>query len=427
MNGNSKSGLFFGFAGLICIAAGLFFNQWIVASFFSFRRDLSNSFKVLLLAFDTVAVTGGFLLVYWRNKIQISKTNLALSGITLIVLFTLAEVSSRVLDVYTGYNFLYNKTRAERPIIPFRMFGLDLYVQKDETTYIKSRHNELYPLGKPAGTYRIVAIGGSTTQNLADGEHYPKVLEKMLQEKYPARKIEVINVGNSGYSTAQMIILLSLDVLSWNPDAIIVSENINDLLASYFPGFTFDYSNKYSTASFLPFPSRVQMLLGWSRFYWILASRLDALRYRLDDMRATVYRRKSYGEEPPREGQRVFERNLKTITSIARSNNIEVIFGTQPLERSEEYWDRHMRYKKYNDIAIYPLHGEFILHHAVFNAIIKKVAAETGVALVDNDTVFGGDPSFFIDFVHYNNVGVHKIAEDYFTLIVNKNLINNRK
>ena len=230
-------------------------------------------------------------------------------------------------------------------------------------------------------------------------------------------------MGNSGYATPHFLILLELDVLSWNPDLVIVSENINDLLASYFPGFAFDYSNKYRNPAFLRSSSLQEQLFGWSRFYWLVKSRLEALSYKLAELNEDIYIRKSYGNEPPAESQEVFRRNLKTFASIASSAGIPVLFGTQPLELSEEYWSRHMRYKKYNDVVVYPLHEEFVLHHKKFNDIIKQAGREAGVPVVDNGAIFAGNRAFFVDFVHYTKEGVEKLAENYYDMIVSRNLI----
>ncbi|ETX06172.1 MAG: hypothetical protein ETSY2_18725 [Candidatus Entotheonella gemina] len=114
--------------------------------------------------------------------------------------------------------------------------------------YIASRYQELYPLEKPSGTFRIVAFGGSTTANVqamrSQTPHYPLLLQTQLRRTLARNDIEVINVGNPSYATPHSLILLAFDVLSWQPDLVILSHNINDLTALYWPDFTFDYSNK---------------------------------------------------------------------------------------------------------------------------------------------------------------------------------------
>ena len=131
----------------------------------------------------------------------------------------------------------------------------------------------------------------------------------------------------------------------------------------------------------------------------------------------------SYGMEPPLASQEIFKRNLETFVTLANAHKIPVILATQALEPSEEYWDRALRYKSYNDRVIYPLHEEFVAHHGVFNDILRKVAEENGVYLVDNSVSLAGDRQFFADYVHYTKKGVEKIADNFFQFIISKHLI----
>ncbi|PJE64603.1 MAG: hypothetical protein COU90_02065 [Candidatus Ryanbacteria bacterium CG10_big_fil_rev_8_21_14_0_10_43_42] len=423
MNGNSKQAVFFFILGIITISSGLFFNEWLIAHWISFSGSLKISDRIIIWVIDILLVVGGAILLRHRNTIHIGKAEFFLLTGTLVLLLVFSEGAARIIDNAHGGDFAANKARAERPIIPFRMFGPVLYEKTNEGMEIIGRHGERYPFEKGEDTFRIVALGGSTTQNRISGIHYPLVLEQLLQEQFPEKKIEVINAGNSAYATPHLITLLSLDIISWNPDLIIVSENINDLTVSYFPDFSLDYSNKYKNETFIPYPSRLQALFGWSRLYWIMRSRKEALTFRLLETSNAVYNRKSYGDQAPEEGKAVFKRNLDTIVDVAEAHAIPVILATQPLEPSEEYWDRHMRYKTYNTITVYPLHNEFVLHHKDFNATIKEVAEEKEVFFIDNDAVFGGERELFTDFVHYTKEGVEVLAHSYFDFITERNII----
>jgi lysophospholipase L1-like esterase len=46
-----------------------------------------------------------------------------------------------------------------------------------------------------------------------------------------------------------------------------------------------------------------------------------------------------------------------------------------------------------------------------YNAAIRQVGAETGVAVVDMNQLFGGDEQFFADVVHYNAKGSQRFGE----------------
>jgi len=425
MNGSSRKKIFVAGSGVFFILVGLFLNEWLIASWFTYSGALSVKDRIAVWIFDILMVGMGVLLIVLRGRVHLTfdKKNFALFVGTVVFLFVLSEFSARVIDRLHGGDFTYNKERNEQQLTPFRMFGPSYYVEQDGIRYISSVHKELYPFEKGRNTYRIVAFGGSTTQNAVDGIHYPLVLEQLLKEEYPQRNIEVINIGNSAYATPHFIISLTLDVVSWESDLIILSENINDLLAGYFPDFQPDYANKYRHAAFVPEISAPRMLLGWSRFYWIVKSRLEALSYRLADYGGVVFRRSSYGNEPPVESQKIFRRNLQTFVEIARAYDIPVVLGTQPLETSEEYWNRHMRYKKYNGIVTYPLHSEFISHHQRFNEIIREVAREQKAYIVDNEKIFAGKSVFFIDFVHYSKKGLEQLARNYYNVIVSNKFV----
>lgn len=360
------------------------------------------------------------------------KKNIALLLITGFLIFIVSELTVRIIDWRSGHSFWSNAhrnflVRETKPVLPYRVYGWNLYRVIDGQRYIASVHDELYPFKKPENTFRIVAFGGSTTKNFVDGVHYPLLLERRLQERYPKKHIEVINVGNSAYTTVHSLTLLMFDVLSWDPDAIIVSHNINDLLNAYFPNLTPDYSNQYGLKFYLPqYKNRLTLsnaLFNWSSFYWFMRARAGDLLSDVGYKNAGPYRRASYGNEPPELIQHVFKRNLETFAIVARANAIPVIFGTQPFEPSEEYFDRALRVRPFNKLVTYPLHEELIAHHRRFNEIIKEVAREKNTYLVDNAASFNGDRSYFVDFVHYNRKGLEKLAENYATFIIAGNMI----
>ena len=336
--------------------------------------------------------------------------------------FFLLEISLRTYDVVRGHGFFSAQGNIlAQPIaqsVPFRIFGFDPYVTVGGETMISSRWKETYRFQKRADTIRIVCFGGSTTESRVNGYHYPLVLQSLLRERMANQNIEVINVGNAAYATPHFIILLALDVISWAPDLVILSENINDLLAMYFPGFRLDYGNKYThefymAADYSQRYSWPNVVFQNSRLYWFLYHRVEQLRYRRERL-APGIRRRSYGARPSPEAADVFRRNLQTFVYIARSRGIPVLLGTQPLQPSEEYFVRHMAHKPYNAFVVYPRHDEFVKHHAAFNRVIREVGGEMGLDVVDNDTIFGGQERYFRDYVHHTEEGIRKLAENYF-------------
>jgi lysophospholipase L1-like esterase len=91
---------------------------------------------------------------------------------------------------------------------------------------IRDRH---YSLEKPAGTYRIAAIGDSCTFGLGLEleDTWPKQLERELQKTNP--RTEVINFGVMGYNTPQEAERIQDKVLKYSPDLIIIGYSLNDI------------------------------------------------------------------------------------------------------------------------------------------------------------------------------------------------------
>jgi lysophospholipase L1-like esterase len=101
------------------------------------------------------------------------------------------------------------------------------------------RHNALgYKSGeiavpKPAGEFRIVCMGGSTTYGTATPDAkdaYPGVLERLLHDRGHANA-RVINAGVEGYTSYENLILYALRVQDWSPDLVLILDGINDAYA----------------------------------------------------------------------------------------------------------------------------------------------------------------------------------------------------
>jgi len=84
---------------------------------------------------------------------------------------------------------------------------------------------------KPDNTYRIFAVGGSTTHGLslvADNETWPGHLQKKFDERDFGFDIEVINAGMSGHTSITESKLIKDKLIDFSPDLIVVFDGIND-------------------------------------------------------------------------------------------------------------------------------------------------------------------------------------------------------
>ncbi len=74
----------------------------------------------------------------------------------------------------------------------------------------------------------IVAFGDSITAGFAVRRGFPSFWREMLQNKYPAAGIELVNSGISGDTTLDGLARLDWSVLSYEPDLVTINFGIND-------------------------------------------------------------------------------------------------------------------------------------------------------------------------------------------------------
>ncbi len=89
-------------------------------------------------------------------------------------------------------------------------------------------------LPKPAGVFRIVCIGGSTTEegNTVDTT-YPNIMERKLSEVFGATVIDVVNAGICGMDTCTERRRID-DYLALEPDLLLLYVGVNDLCHRHF-------------------------------------------------------------------------------------------------------------------------------------------------------------------------------------------------
>ena len=94
---------------------------------------------------------------------------------------------------------------------------------------------------KPGGTFRIAVIGGSNAYGYGVALYkftFAAVLENLLKEKYPQKKIEMICAAARGYNLYQNLAFYKLHLREYQPDLVILYGNMIDSAVSRGP-FTF--------------------------------------------------------------------------------------------------------------------------------------------------------------------------------------------
>jgi len=89
---------------------------------------------------------------------------------------------------------------------------------------------------KPAGAFRVVVLGGSTTfgWGVEQKQAYPAALERLLAARCTPQlgdRVEVLNGGVPGYISTQNARQLELTWARYQPDLVLVMDGLNDLFA----------------------------------------------------------------------------------------------------------------------------------------------------------------------------------------------------
>ena len=162
--------------------------------------------------------------------------NLALSIVTLVIALALGETVVRLFykdeaglfpRYHTDYQYGTYLIRGIRPNSEFWHTSVDgswKYV-----TNGKGFRNVVdFSYDKPQGTYRVLSLGDSHTQGyeVRQDSTFTAVLERSLATRHT--KVEAINAGVSGFSTAEALVFLENEGVSYHPDAVVLGFYAND-------------------------------------------------------------------------------------------------------------------------------------------------------------------------------------------------------
>ncbi len=245
---------------------------------------------------------------------------------------------------------------------------------------------------KPPGVFRIVTTGGSSVYGQSesgDAAIWSQILEERLNAAGLGRRIEVVNLGASGWTSTEMLINLGIRGLDLQPDLVIVYEAINDMRAAlYTLGGEVQHDNTHWRATWpVDRPSRLERLLGKSRTY--LLWRRYATPYAIERVDLGFYAMTNYKRylddrehvrlylhapaAPPDLGFEIYRRNLEQMVAISRARGARILFATQALPR----WH----------LAGAPDEADQLAGFERIKAIQREVAARLDVPVCDSAAV----------------------------------------
>lgn len=272
---------------------------------------------------------------------------------------------------------------------------------------------------KPAGVFRIVAMGGSTTYSTGTtaDESYPALLQKILREEYGYTNVEVINAGVIGYTSWEILAAFEFRVLELEPDMLILYEAVNDLVVR--ERSTIDcYRGLNALRGLNPWrglfiernapypPSTLYRVLavtsGWLPNPLALDSSFEPVKIDCapDPPETTLEQR--LAQNPPV----YFERNVRNLMALALANHV------QPVISSWAYDVNAGRPQLWQD------------NIALHNRITRQIAAEMQIPYIDLAVHFPVNPAFWEpDGIHLVAAGTAEQAHRYAAFLVENGLI----
>ena len=142
-----------------------------------------------------------------------------------------AEIALRV----AGYSYpeFYRRDEVRGVVL---LPGAEGWYRKEGEAYVRINsdglHDQEHAFAKPEGTFRIAVVGDSYCEALSVSlqEAFWSVMAKKLEEcgAFPAKKVEVINFGVSGYGTAQELLTVREKVWKYSPDLVLLAVTTNN-------------------------------------------------------------------------------------------------------------------------------------------------------------------------------------------------------
>lgn len=378
----------------------------------------------LIVAFGERMQGGGFTKIAQQT---------ALMSLTIILPLLFLEIGLRVYFGVFGseqqrVSYLYSVDEAlaltNRYIgLPYVNYGLAPdYPEHNSLGYRGAE----FEVPKPAATYRIFTLGGSTTYgtSIATDETYPALLQQILRDEYGYTNVEVVNAGVESYASHDSLANLTYHVLDHEPDMVIVYHGINDVRArlidpAEYSGLNLQrgiwspdrLQNQISPSVLLRFVG-IQLGVSPNPLLWEtqLATPASAVRCGLEDLDCRpleMTQAEVLAANPPI----YFERNLRNMAAIAQANDADILFSTWAYSGEDTELPNYMQNENLQAAV------------AEQNALILELGAELAVPVVDFAAVMPADAELWQDGMHMTPAGTAQQAATYAEFLHENNLL----
>ena len=362
--------------------------------------------------------------------------------LTVVVLFVLELIAGLYLRVSRGYDgeHLYEfEFDPYKNILPARNFVDTRGVQHNSVGF---RRTGEVSKTKPAGTYRIFLMGGSTAYGtgglwphlqrdfavIKNTETIDAYLERILGEALPGRKIEVINAAITSTWTHHHLIYLNQTILGYDPDMVLFLDGYNDFFHAtpdHDQFGSFLYTTQASGILGEPTLGALARANAWwfyrrSALAYVTIRSLRTLKLVVTSPFIERNRAPMNVDRAMASLEQVFPRSAlsmqRRMALILRDAGVVPVFMLQPmliLERGHKPMpDMEQRLFEFNVDSYLPNYEEFIRRAVTMvNERETAMASELGAQFIDLTGIYAGvEEQIYTDYVHLTPRGNELLA-----------------
>lgn len=274
-----------------------------------------------------------------------------------------------------------------------------------------------FAVRKSKGLTRIVVIGGSAVfdQNAKnasanDGKDWPHRVERLLREE-GIEGVEVINAGVPGHASFDSFSRLYAQLWMYKPDYVLFYEAWNDI--KYFRKLTPEtpltslYQPGMQSNPFIEYQGFFDRLLSHSQLYVKVRNQYYSWKFRVGG--EGIIPEAEYQNTYSSYGVKQYKLNVELIVDACRNIGATPILLTQAtlVSANNSAEERKLIRYEYQSLT----HSALVRAFEETYQVIRSVAQEKQVAVLDIAKELNGNVELFTDHVHLSEKGSEQVAQ----------------
>jgi hypothetical protein len=272
---------------------------------------------------------------------------------------------------------------------------------------------------KPPGVIRVIAQGGSTTEDIYvdDGHTWPEQLQAKLNARLGTDRIEVINMGTSGYTAENCVKDLKANGLALQPDLVLTYHGVND-----FRKAMKTLNGLEAVESYVNYEERATTWLSRLLCQSCVLDQLNRSFYYQGGARSRAFTR-AYWHDPEKrdvnlEGTEVPTlRALEGLLDLSRRHGFRLVIGGQATLMKPTLTDEEVT--RMWRIFRWKYQGKYIKWESFLEARQRVVdaqarfAAQRGIPYIETETAVPKTTEYFVDDAHTFANGADCISDRF--------------